>query len=352
MADNANIFLVRQKFHSPQINLARSASNRMWLVNICAFMAVIQSSLTDSYSSLLIALSAVSTAVLTEFLILHKSKRIWMLMDGSAVASALILTLLLPNRISPLYAAAGAVFAIAVIKHSFGGLGSNWLNPAAGAWLFILFSWSPQFWSALEGSPLSVSVIGESLRASNTAVAFGTASSLDAALRSFLNRTVFSLIGAELPEGYMDLFASRFPGIIADRGVFALLLGTIIITASQVNRAWIPIVYLGIFGFLVRLAGAIPYGTGIWNGDVLFTLCSGGTLVAAFFLSADPATGAKSNMGILLATLASGGIAFVFRCFGDAPYGAVLATIIINAILPLVRVLESWRLYNRQELYS
>ena len=163
MAENITVFLTRYQHQSPQINLARSASSRMWLVNICAFMAVIQSALTDSYSSLLIALSAVSTAVLTEFLILNKSKRIWMLMDGSAVASALILTLLLPNRISPLYAAAGAVFAIAVIKHSFGGLGSNWLNPAAGAWLFILFSWSPQFNSALEGSPLFV--IDETLRA-------------------------------------------------------------------------------------------------------------------------------------------------------------------------------------------
>ena len=350
MAENITVFLTRYQHQSPQINLARSASSRMWLVNICAFMAVIQSALTDSYSSLLIALSAVSTAVLTEFLILNKSKRIWMLMDGSAVASALILTLLLPNRISPLYAAAGAVFAIAVIKHSFGGLGSNWLNPAAGAWLFILFSWSPQFYSALEGSPLFVSAMDVSLRASN--VAFGTVSPLDGALRPFLNKTVFSLIGAELPEGYVDLFASRFPGIIADRGIFALLLGTVIITASQVNRAWIPAVYLGVFGFLVRSIGGLPYGTGLWTGDVLYKLCTGGTLVAAFLLAADPATAAKSNKGIFLAVAVSGGIAFVFRCFGDDPYGAILTTVIVNAMLPLVRVLESWRLYGRQGIYS
>ena len=346
MSDQTHLPLEKQPYQKPQINLARSTASRIWLVNLCAFMTVIQSSLTDSYWSLLVTLSAVSTALLTEFLILNKNKKAWMLKDGSAVASALILSLLLPNRISPAYAAAGSVFAIVVIKHSFGGLGSNWLNPAAGGWLFIRFSWPVQFARALEGSPLSL--VADNLRASQTSAMFAAASPLDASLRPFLNKTVFSLISAELPEGYIDLFASRFPGIIADRGVFMLLLGTLVITASQVNRAWIPAVYLAVFGFLVRLIGGLPYGAGLWNGDVILTLCSGGTLVAAFFLAADPATGAKSNKGILLAAAASGGIAFLFRCFGDDPYGAVLTAVIVNAMLPLVRVLESWRLYNRQ----
>jgi len=332
----------------PQINIARSTSGRMWLVNLCAFMVIIQSSLTDSYSSLFIAISAVLAAVVTELLILLKSGRERALMDGSAVASALILTLLLPDRISPLSAAAGAVFAIAVIKHSFGGLGSNWLNPAAGGWLFIRFSWSSSFTSALNGSPLSV--ISESIREGGYGIdAFLAASSpFDDALRSFLNRTVFSVLRVELPAGYMDLFSSHFPGIIADRGVFALLLGTIIMTASQVSRSWIPAVYLAVFGILVRFAGALPSGSGYWNGDVIFALCSGGTLAAAFFLAADPATGAKSNIGILLTTLAAGCIAFVFRWFGNEPYGVILTAVVLNSILPMFRVLESRQLYKKQ----
>jgi electron transport complex protein RnfD len=146
----------------------------------------------------------------------------------------------------------------------------------------------------------------------------------------------------------MDLFTSHFPGIIADRGVFALLLGTIIITASQVNRSWIPAVYLAAFGILVRFAGALPFGSGYWNGDVIFALCSGGTLAAAFLLAAEPATGAKSNIGIFLAALSGGCIAFVFRWFGNEPYGAVLTAVVLNAILPIFRVLERRRLYKKQ----
>jgi len=352
MFENKNIHKEIQQIPKPQINLARSTSGRMWLVSLCAFMVVIQSSLTDSYSSFMVALSAVFAAVLTEFLILLKSGREKSLMDGSAVASALILTLLLPNRISPAYAALGAVFSMAVIKHSFGGLGANWLNPAAGGWLFIRFSWPAFFTEALQGSPLSA--IGENIRGSSYTIDsfFVVSSPLGEAFRSFLNRTIFSWLGVELPAGYMDLFASPFPGIIADRGVFILLLGTLIIIASQVNRFWIPAVYLAAFGILVRFAGALPFDSGYWNGDVIYALCSGGTFVAAFFLAADPATSAKSNIGIFFASLAAGCIAFVLRWFGNDPYGAVLTAVFLNSVLPMFKVLESRQLYKRQRLQA
>ena len=344
MTVNSSALWERLQFQKPQISLARPTELRMWLVSLCAFMAVFQSSLSDSFSSLVAALAAVAAAVLTEFLILRERKKISALMDGSAVASALILTLLLPNRISPVYAAAGAVFAIAVIKHSFGGLGSNWLNPAAGGWLFVRFSWPSFFHRSLDASPLSL----VSDASGFSAAAAEMASSLDGALRSFLNGTVFSLTGSELPVGYIDLFASPFPGIIADRAVFALLLGTVIISATRLNRSWVPAVFLAVFCFLVRFVGALPYGGELWNGDLLFALCSGGTLCAAFFLAADPATGAKSNGGMILAAATGGAIAFVFRYYGGEAYGAVFAVLAINAMLPIIRVFESRRLYEKR----
>jgi electron transport complex protein RnfD len=347
-------------FQKPQINLARSTAGRMWLVSLCAFMVIVQSSLTDNFSSLIVALSAVLAAVLTEFFILHKRGRVFYLKDGSAVVSALILALLLPNRISPVYAMAGAAFAIAVVKHSFGGLGSNWLNPAVGGWLFIRFSWPSAFNAALETSPLSVLAGSLSRGFANpqgsplgilkidSGGLFAVPSGIDSLVRSFFNTFVFSITRAELPGGYIDLFSSPASGIIADRGVLALLMGTIIITASQVSRAWVPGLWLMVFSFLVRIAGALPYGGGWWSGDVLFALCSGGTLAAAFLLAADPATGAKSGWGIFLAALAGGGLTFLFRYQGDEPYGAVFAAALVNAVLPLIRKFERRWFYERR----
>ena len=322
MAENVNINFEKLQFQKPQVNLARPTAARMWLISLCAFLAVIQSSLGDYFSSLILAVCVVAAAVLTEFFFLYfKSGKASALKDGSAVASALILTLLLPNHISPFFAVAGAIFGMAVVKHSFGGLGSNWLNPAAGAWLFIRFSWPASFTDTLEASPLSFLAERFTGAASNHA--------------------------NDYSGGIIDFLASSFPGIIADRGGLALLVGTVIIMASRINRFWIPLVYLAVFGVLVRLAASLPGEGELWTGDVLFAISSGGTLAAAFFLSGDPVTGAKSNGGILLATVAAGALAFFFRFYGAEPHGAFFAVVFVNAMLPLVRVFERHRLYER-----
>ena len=332
MLDNAGPFFERSNQIKPQINLALPTSTRFWLINICAILVILQSSLYDTFSSFFVALGSVTAAILTEFIISY-GKNWKILFDGSTLATALILSLFLPNLISPLYAAAGAAFAIAVIKYSFGGLGSNWLNPAAGAWLFIRFSWPDAFNRALEGSSLyemnfNVSGVGENLR-------------------SFLNNTIFSITGTELPQGYLDLFFSRSPGIIADRGIFALLVGSIIIISFRVvNRSWIPAAYIAFFSILVRYAGALSNGEELWNGDILFALCSGGTLATAFFLVSDPVTGSKSGRGILLTALSAAGLAFLFRYLGDEPYGAIIALLCINAFQPIIRFIESQKLYK------
>jgi electron transport complex protein RnfD len=241
--------------------------------------------------------------------------------DGSAAASLMMLVLLLPHSINPLYAALGAVFAVLLVKYSYGGLGANWVNPALGAWLFIRLSWPALFDGAHP--------------------AFPPGSSLDILLRNFLNRNVFSLIGAELPPGYADLFlGGGTGGIIADRGFPALLLGTILLTAVRVNRAWIPGLYLAVYALLVRSFGAFSTGGGFGEGDILYCLCSGGTLVAAFLVICDPVTGAKTPAGMLLTTTLAAVLTFLFRYPGGELYGAFLAAALINALVPLIRSME------------
>jgi electron transport complex protein RnfD len=331
----------------PQINLARSTAARMWLVSLCAGMTILQSALTDSYRSLIIALAAVISAAAVEMLIFLKTKK-FTLGDGSAVASVLIFSLLLPNHIHPVVAALGAAFAIAVVKNSFGGLGTNWVNPALGGWFFIRFSWPVLFADALRGSPLTM--LGESILRGGTdpqgsplgilKLSGLAVSTLDKTLTTVLNTTVFSLGRTELSPGYLDFFSLTREGIIADRGLAAFLLGSIIITASQVNRAWIPGVFLGVYVFFVRIFGALPFGGALGEGDLIFGLVTGGTLAAAFLLSADPVTGPKSNIGSLVVAALAGFFTFLFKFPGNEPYGAFFAVFLLNALTPLIRCIE------------
>jgi electron transport complex protein RnfD len=348
----------RLLLQKPQVNLARSSSTRMWLVSICAGITILQSALTDGFASLFIALAAVAGALLTEFFIDDLSMRRFIreggrpqegqrgaYRDGSAIASALILTLLLPNQIHPIFAFLGAMFAMLVIKHSFGGLGTNWVNPALGGWLFIRLGWPNAFSVALKDSSLSVLTanLSEGIRDSLGFLGadFSGQGALGASWTSLLNKTIFSLTSSELPEGYIDLLAYSGPGIIADRGLLALLAGTIIITAGQVSRFWIPLAYLGVYGLLVRIFGALPFGGLLSAGDMLFGFFSGGTLVAAFILAADPSTGPKSSPGLLIAALLGGILSFVFRYLGFEPYGAFFAVALLNTISPLFRYFET-----------
>jgi electron transport complex protein RnfD len=311
----------------------------MWLVFGCAFAVVIYSGAGDGFVSLGAAFAALAAALFSEALALHFA-RLWRyrgaggrisdgrivggrIADGSAAASAMVFVLLLPNSTGPVYVVLGVLFAMLLVKFSFGGLGANWLNPALGAWLFLRLSWPALFGKGTGGFQ------------------GGGGSGLDTALGAFLNRTVLGLSGAELPSGYMDLFLGRRGEIIADRGLPMLILGTIILISVQVSRAWAPAAYLALYALVVRIFGALPGGGGFGEGDVFYCLFSGGTLAAAFFLMADPATGAKTPLGTLAAVVLAAVLAFLFRYPGGEHCGAFPAAALVNAVIPLIRRLES-----------
>jgi electron transport complex protein RnfD len=255
--------------------------------------------------------------------------------DGSGVASALVLTLILPNQIHPIFAFLGAMFAMVVVKHSFGGLGCNWVNPALGAWLFIRFGWPGAFTDALKDSAFTIPV-------TSLAQVFMDPNGAPLVIQDtfwtpLLNRTIFSLTSSKLPEGYIDFLVFSGPGIIVDRGLLAFLFGTIIITAGQVGRSWIPLCYLGVYCFLIRLFG---------GGDMLFGLFTGGTMVAAFILAADPSTGPKSRIGVLITVVLGALLSFIFRYWGFEFYGAFFAVVLLNALVPFFRYVEIRFLYT------
>jgi electron transport complex protein RnfD len=124
-----------------------------------------------------------------------------------------------------------------------------------------------------------------------------------------------------------------------------LLLGSVVIIAFRVSRSWASAVFLIVFASLVRFAGGLYSGEAIGKGDALFALCSGGTVVTAFILSADPASGPKSRLGILCTTVLTAVLAWLIRYPGSELYGCFFAVVLVNALTPVVRLLEYRRFY-------
>jgi electron transport complex protein RnfD len=321
----------------PQINRARSSAFRMWLVSLCALFAIMQSALSDTFSSLFVALAAVAAAELMEFLLYYRTDKAGMPRDGSAITSALVFTLLLPNAIHPLYAALAMIFAIVVVKYSFGGLGANWLNPAVSAWLFLRFTWPAAFEKALE----------KGLDGSAGAV---LDNDLLLRINDALNTAVFRPFHAELPLSYLELFAPQGSGLIVDRGLFAFLVGSVIVSACQVNRAWASAMYLGIYGLLVRLYGTMSEGGALGSGDLFTGLFTGGVMVTAVLLVSDTATGPKSTAGYMVTATLAACFTWLFRYVGGELYGAMFAVALINVCVPAIRLMETRWLYTIKEV--
>jgi electron transport complex protein RnfD len=325
----------------------------MIVVSACAAAAIIQSAFFDGGHSLIVAAAALAAALLVEIAVCWPRAGL-RLMDASAVVTALVLTLILPNMIHPALAAAGAAFAIGVVKHCFGGLGANWFNPALGGWLFIRFSWPSAFSKALQSSPLAfisawmeenqgaggaspVTILGKN--------GFGTQNG--GAITQFLNDTVFSLFHIEMPAAYVDFFIDPGAALIADRGLFALLAGSVIMTAAMAGRSMLSALYIAALLLFTRLGGALPFGGPAWGGDMLFAVFSGATLAAAFFIVIDPGTSPKSPVCRISLALFAAFLTFYFRYVKAEACGALFAAAAVNSIAPLVSMAEEKLFYER-----
>ena len=115
---------------SPHLHSRWTTRQVMWFVVLALIPSVVSAVVFFGPYQLLILTVAVAFAVGTEALIQYLMKKPVEVMDGSAVITGLMLGLILPPNFSLAFTALGSVFAIAMGKLIFGGLGYNIFNPA------------------------------------------------------------------------------------------------------------------------------------------------------------------------------------------------------------------------------
>ena len=243
---------------------------------------------------------AVISAVLTEWVfnkIVHKPNTIW---DGSAAVTGLLLALSLGPR-TPLYLPViGSVFAIAVVKGCFGGLGKNFINPALAARCFLLIS----FANAMSISPI--------LDATSSATPMGV-------LR--MNGTV----------DITRMFLGTADGVIGS-SILALLIGGLVLWSMDIIHGQICFSVLGGFTLFLALFG----GQGFDIKFLLAHLCGGGVVMGAFFMATDYVTSPVSRLGQFIYGCLIGVLGGVFRLYGNTADSFSYAIIIGNVCTPLI----------------
>jgi Na+-translocating ferredoxin:NAD+ oxidoreductase RnfD subunit len=148
------------------------------------------------------------------------------------------------------------------------------------------------------------------------------------------------------PAAYLDFFTSPGTGIAGDRGFLCLLAASAFLFIAGALRPAGPALYLVCYLTLVRFAGGLPFGEGLWAGDMLFALGTCGTAVAAFFLLGDGPSNPSSTVGRLAAAVIAALLTFFFRYMKSEPYGAFYAVAALNLLTPAIRLAESRMLYG------
>ena len=355
---------------APHLAEGTRAATIMWSVSLSLVPALAWGVFVFGWQALITVLICIGASLATE-LTVNAVRRKLTITDGSAFLTGLLIGLNLPPAVPVYVPIAASVFALAVVKHAFGGLGANWMNPALAGRVFALFSFSKAMnawtmpatlpaWGAAGtaadavtgASPLGTVKAG----LAEVAVQAGDPSVLSARLHglggpisllaskhypvsafdSQVTQGLNGLLGSHLPKGYVDLLVGNVAGSIGEVSVLLLLLGAIFLFIRKIISWEIPAAYLGSFALLVWVFGGLRFASGLFSGDVFFHLLTGGIVFGAFFMATDYVTTPLSRTGKIIFGVGAGVLTFLIRFYGSLPEGVSLSIIIMNMFVPLM----------------
>jgi Na+-translocating ferredoxin:NAD+ oxidoreductase subunit D len=334
---------------APHIGVRESSARAIWIVALALVPATAWGIALFGLPAVLLIVTTVGASVVVELACTLPFGR-FTLIDGSAVLTGLLIALLMPAG-APLYVpVAAASFAILVVKHSFGGLGRNWMNPAIGGALFALLSWGdamrawvPALGNASATTPPLLALRqalsggaqpgGALLVLSRAGYAF---SAVDASIVGWVNAHVLSLVGISIPPGTFDVLVGHVPGALGGISAPLLILGGAALIARRVVRWELPVAYLATFALLAAVFGGLANGRGLLSGAPVFHLFSGSLMLGAFFLAADPVTSPLTSRGRKLYGMGLGALTFLLRYFGSLGDGVILSIALGNGFVPFL----------------
>lgn len=291
-------------------NKAKNSTWKIMLVIILALMVPFGFGIYAFGPSVVtITLASVFSCLFTEiaFNIIQKENTV---KDLSAVVTGLILALILPPTV-PLYVPIiGGVFAIALVKKVFGGIGKNIVNPAAAARVFLGLAFKNEM---LGNIWVSQNFISEATPLSN------------------INQGIKSI------QSTLDLLLGFKSGSIGELCVLALLIIGVVLALIKIIDYIVP---------LAMLAGAAIVAAIFAPDMTLYHLLSGGLIFGAVFMVTDYTTSPRTLIGKIIFGFGVGALSIMVRLWGSYPEGVSMAIIFMNLFVPLLDKIEIRRTFG------
>jgi Na+-translocating ferredoxin:NAD+ oxidoreductase subunit D len=315
---------------SPHVKSRESVGKIMWTVVACLVPPLILSVFIFGIQTLFITAVSVVSCVVVEAVSQKALGRTVTIKDGSAVLTGMLLAFIIPPGVSPLLPILAAVFAIYIGKHLLGGIGYNFFNPALLGRAFLLASFPVAMTSAwlapVEGFGI-FSYLGASIDAVSTATPLAVMK--DQGMEAFA--AAFGS-GASL---YGSFFLGWRPGCIGETSGFLLVLGGLYLLYRGYITWHIPVSVLGSIALLTWLFG----GEGLFGGDPLLAVLSGGAILGAIYMATDYVTSPSNRTAQIVYGIGIGALTVLIRLKGGYPEGICYAILLMN---PLSTVLDGW----------
>ena len=297
----------------------KSHADTSWVMKqvIVSLLPAIGASLILFRMKALVVIAAcVTGAVLAELTAVHMRGRKSTLGDYSALVTAVLLALVLPPATPFWCAFIGAVVAVFIGKHVFGGLGQNVFNPALVGRAFLMASFP---------------VIMTTWSAPFTLDALSSATPL--AAWKFSGE--FASLGS--------LFVGVCGGCIGETSALALMLGGAYLLVRKIGDWRAP---LAMF-LCTLLVSTVFFFIDSANGSPLFHIFSGGYLFGLFFMVTDPVTSPMSKSGRYIFGGAIGVLVMIIRFWAGLPEGVMYSILFMNAFVPIIDKLAKPKAFGR-----
>ena len=272
----------------------------------------------------LVLATATISCVVTEHVLCKTSGKPSTIGDWSVGITGLLYGLTLPPDLPLWMVAVGGIFAVAVGKFLFGGLGSNAFNPAlvGRAFLQAAFPQAMTHWAV----PLGDSRFVE-LPASTLALPFAQPGYDAVTAATPLAVMKFDAIQA----ANRDLLLGLTSGSTGETCALLILLGGIYLVARNMMNWRIPI---SIFATVAAITWMFNLYDPAQFPSPAFMLFSGGLMLGAVFMATDMVASPITNAGCWLYGFLIGSLVLVIRFWGGMPEGVMYAILLANATSP------------------
>lgn len=298
---------------APHIRSNETTQRIMLDVIIALTPAMLASVYFFGLNSLKLILVSVVSAIGAEFIIQKIFKKKSTMKDLSAIVTGILLAFNLPASAPWWLAMIGSIFAIIVVKELFGGIGSNFMNPALAGRAFLLASW-PSHMSSFTGVRPDVVAQATPLAMIKYGVDAGASA---------------TVAGAQELPSILEMFIGNVPGAIGETSALLLLLGAAYLIYRGVIDWKVPVVYIATTVIMLLALKVDPE-------MIPLHIFGGGLILGACFMATDYASTPITSKGRMIFAVGAGLLTALIRVKGGYPEGVSYSILLMNVATPLI----------------